>query len=114
MNGPVSWEMLSIVVGAVVVAGGIIIALAKWVYNDSNTRRAEVMQLAMDFANKIASVREDIAIKYVTVETHALISKTLEKAIEDLKVENRSALDKLGDRIDHTLIALTEALKQKQ
>lgn len=125
MTGPVSWEMLTLVVGSSSITVGIILALVKWIYDDSSNRRTEITKLAIDFAkrdaearedftNKLAIIREDIATKYVTTETHAIINKTLERAIDDLKSENRTAIDKLGDRIDHTLIALTEALKQKQ
>jgi hypothetical protein len=42
------------------------------------------------------------------------VTKTGERAIEDLKTENRNALSNLADRIDTALIALTTALKPPQ
>ena len=94
--------------------GGIILSMVRWVYADSNNTRAEISRIAGELRENMSRVREDIASKYVTTETHALVTKVVERAIEDLKTENRNALNALADRIDTALIALTTALKPPQ
>ena len=114
MTGPVDWPTLILIVGAIVISGGIILSMVRWVYADSNNTRAEISRVASELRDNMSRVREDIANRYVSVETHSLVTKTVERAIEDLKTENRNALNALADRIDTALIALTTALKPPQ
>lgn len=111
MTGAVSWEFLTMLVGAVIVSGGIILSMVRWIYNDSNNTRTEIYRVSADLTDKLSRVREDIANKYVTAETHNLVTTTFEKAIDDLKAENRKAIENLADRIDHTLLAVAATLK---
>ena len=114
MTGPVDWPTLILIVGAIVISGGIILSMVRWVYADSNNTRAEISRVASELRDNMSRVREDIANRYVSIETHSLVTKTVERAIEDLKTENRNALSNLADRIDTALIALTMALKPPQ
>lgn len=111
LSGGVQWEQIVTVISAVVFVSGVLFAVFRWVYTDSNNTRYEINKVASEARDAIAKLREDVATRYITVETHSVVARTVEKAIDDLKVENREAIDRMTDRIDTALLAVASSLK---
>lgn len=112
LSGGVQWEQVVTILAAAVFVGGILVAVFKWVYNDSNNTRSEINKVASESRDSIARLREDVATRYITVETHSVVARTVEKAIDDLKTENREAIDRMTERIDTALLAVASSLKE--
>lgn len=108
------WEQIATILAAVVFVSGILWAVFRWVYTDSNNTRTEINRVAAESRESIAKLREDVATRYITVETHSVVARTVEKAIDDLKTENREAIDRMSDRIDTALLAVAASLKESR
>lgn len=111
LSGGVQWEQIVTIIASVVFVSGVLFAVFRWVYTDSNNTRSEINRVAAEARDAVAKLREDVATRYITVETHSVVARTVEKAIDDLKVENREAIDRMTDRIDTALLAVASSLK---
>lgn len=114
LSGGVQWEQVVTIISATVFVGGVLFAVFRWVYTDSNNTRSEINKVASESRDSIARLREDVATRYITVETHSVVARTVEKAIDDLKTENREAIDRMSDRIDTALLAVAASLKESR
>lgn len=112
LSGGVQWEQIVTIIGAVIFVSGVLFAIFRWVYTDSNNTRSEINKVASEARDAIAKLREDVATRYITVETHSIVARTVEKAIDDLKTENREAIDRMTERIDTALLAVAASLKE--
>lgn len=121
LSGVATWEQILPIITACIIVAGAVWALFNWVYRDSNNTRAEIQRVAAGANEKIdraanehreaiARLREDISERYVSVETHSIVAKTIEKAIDELKGENRRAIDHMADRVDSSIVELTKAV----
>lgn len=113
LSGGVQWEQIGTLIGGIIFVSGVLITLFRCVYNDSNNTRSEIHKVASEARDGIAKLREDVATRYMTVETHSVVARTVEKAIDDLKIENREAIDRMSERIDTALLAVASSLKSR-
>lgn len=107
MTGPVDWQIAIFVVGtmltSIMVSGGVLWAVFNWVYRDNNAMRDRITDLA-----------KEVSRTFVSVETHRLTVTMIEKSIEgirssidELKADNRAALDRLSETVNALTTALT-------
>lgn len=134
LSGSVTWEQVWPIAAAGAMVASVLYALFRWVYTDSNNTRREIQAVATSTTREIQAaakesreaiikVREDIAMRYVSAETHKTVADTIEKAItnlrdenrhaiENLRDENRRALEHLGERIDKTMIEASKSIAE--
>jgi hypothetical protein len=113
LSGVVQWEQIATILAATAFVAGLLGAVFRWVYQDNLQMRAEIQRVGAEARDGVAKLREDVAIKYITTETHSVVARTVEKAIDDLKIENRDAIDRMSDRIDKALLTVAESLRAR-
>lgn len=103
MIGNVDWPTLILLVTFAAFVGGVLWAVFNWIYRDNNSMR-----------DRIDKLQDKVAENYVTTEVHRMSMEMIEKSIggirssiDELKTENRAAVDRLTD----TFKALITTLK---
>lgn len=114
MSGTISWEQILPAITAVVFIGGVLWAIFNWIYKDSNHTRTRIDQVSSENREAIARLREDVAVRYVSNETHSIVANTVQRAIDELKAENRESIARMGERIDNSILHLSKVLSGRE
>jgi ABC-type transporter Mla subunit MlaD len=106
MTGTVEWQVLLIIVSAIIltvgITGGVLIRVFTWIYAESNNLRADLGRL-----------RTEVAQTYVTLEAQKIIKEAIDERGDHLEAAVSglsAAVDRLSEKQDRSIAELVKVL----